>query len=97
MTDKTDGDRDGDGDEDQQNQESENLRNSRFVQFDVFYLLTLMSKCSLLIYITSCFQIAIDVKTIIIGHVLNNKYDQLLSLFSYNCYLRVNYTMFSCQ
>ena len=53
MTDKTDGDRDGDGDEDQQNQESENLRNSRFVQFDVFYLLTLMSRCSLnLIYFT---------------------------------------------
>ena len=24
-----------------------------------------------------CFQIAIDVKTIIIGHVLNNKSDQL--------------------
>jgi hypothetical protein len=29
--------------------------------------------------ITSRFQIAINVKTIIIGHVLNNKYDQLLS------------------
>ena len=53
MTDKTDGDGDRDGDEDQQNQESENLRNSRFVQFDVFYLLTLMSRCSLnLIYFT---------------------------------------------
>ena len=31
-------------------------------------------------YITSRFQIAIDMKTIIIGHVLNNKYDQLLSV-----------------
>ena len=30
-------------------------------------------------YIKSRFQIAIDVKTIIIGHVLNNKYDLLLS------------------
>ena len=33
-------------------------------------------------YITSHFEIAIDVKTIIIGHVLNTKYDQLLSFVS---------------
>ena len=25
---------------------------------------------------TSCFQIAIDIKTVLIGHVLNNKYDK---------------------
>ena len=29
-------------------------------------------------YITSRFQIAIDVKTVITRHVFNNKYDQLL-------------------
>jgi hypothetical protein len=39
------------------------------------------------------FHIAIDVKTIIIRHVLNNKYDQLLSFLRYNCYLRVNCTL----
>ena len=30
-------------------------------------------------YITSHFEIAIDIKTIMIGYVLNNKYDTLLS------------------
>ena len=44
-------------------------------------------------YITSRFQIAIGVKTIMIGHVLNNIYDQLLSFLRYNCYLRVNCTV----
>ena len=34
------------------------------------------------IYITSRFQIAIDVKTIINGHVLNNKYVQIVQYFS---------------
>ena len=58
--------------------------------------------------IISRFQIAIDVKTIIIGHAfiqtkfcvwgeeekkMNNKYDQLLSFLLYNCYLRVNCTV----
>ena len=81
MTDKTDGD--GDRDEDQQNQESENLRNSRYVKFFLLYLLTLMKKCSL-IYITSRFQIAIDVKMIIMGHVLNNKYDQFLAFYLFS-------------
>ena len=44
-------------------------------------------------YITSRSQIAIDAKTIIIGHVLNNKYDQLLFSLQYNFYLRVNWTV----
>ena len=35
----------------------------------------------------------IDVKAIIIGQVLINKYDQLLSFLRYNVYLRVNCTV----
>ena len=34
------------------------------------------------------FEIAIDVKTIIIGHDLNNKYDQLLSFLPQNSSLK---------
>ena len=33
-------------------------------------------------------------KKVIIGHVLNNKYAQLLSFLRYNFYLRVNCTVF---
>ena len=37
----------------------------------------------------SRFQIATDVEMIIIGHVLNNKYDHLLSFLRQNCYFKV--------
>ena len=42
--------------------------------------------CTRIVYVlfTSRFLIAIGVKTIIIWHVLNNKYDQLISFLRYN-------------